>query len=113
LPGYGGGDKILARLEAGERVIKKEAVRNLEGLGGRAMAALHKGDIQGLVDSLPLPGFNQGGKVEAQSPSGTTNVNMNLGDKSFPMVAKVSVADEFAAEIKSINIVRSRKSNPY
>lgn len=113
LPGYGGGDKILARLEAGERVIKKEAVRNLEGLGSRAMNALQKGDIRGLVESLPLPGFNQGGKVEVQSPSGTTNVNMNLGNKSFPMVAERSVADEFAEEIKSINIVRSRKSNPY
>jgi TP901 family phage tail tape measure protein len=113
LPGYGGGDKILARLEAGERVIKKEAVRNLEGLGSRAMAALHKGDIRALVASLPLPEFNQGGKVEAPTSRGTTNVNLNLGNKTFPMTTRESVAEEFAKEIKSINIVRSRKFNPY
>jgi TP901 family phage tail tape measure protein len=115
LPGYGGGDKILARLEAGERVIKKEAVRNLEGLGGRAMIALQKGDVRGLVESLPA--YREGGKVEApsqsQSPIGTTNVNLSLGNKSFPMEARKSVADEFAEEIKSINIVRSRKPNPF
>lgn len=111
LPGYGGGDKILARLEAGERVIKKEAVRNLEGLGSRAMSALHKGDIKGLIDSLPA--YRDGGKVESQTSSGTTNVNLNIGDKTFPMTSKQSIADEFAKEIKSINVVRGRKSNIY
>ncbi len=113
LPGYGGGDKILARLEAGERVIKKEAVRNLETLGSRAMTALHKGDIKGLIDSLPLPGFNQGGKVESSTPSGTTNVNLNLNNKTFPMTSKQSVADKFVQEIKSMNIIHGRKKNPY
>ncbi len=112
LPGYGGGDKILARLEAGERVIKKEAVRNLEGLGNRAMTALHQGDIKGLINSLPA--FRDGGKVESQDSSGkTTNVNLNLGDRTFPMRANESVADEFSQEIKSINVVRGRKRNPY
>jgi hypothetical protein len=111
LHGYGGGDKILARLEAGERVIKKEAVRNLETLGTRAMNALHSGDIKSLVDSLPLPVYKEGGKVE--TPSGTTNVNLTLGDKTFPMVAKQSTADEFANDIKSINVVRGRKRNVY
>ncbi len=113
IPGYGGGDKFLARLEAGERVIKKEAVRNLETLGSRAMTALHKGDIKGLIDSLPLPGFNQGGKVESSTPSGTTNVNLNLNNKAFPMTSKQSVADKFVQEIKSINIVRGRKKTIY
>ena len=112
LPGYGGGDKILARLEAGERVIKKEAVRNLEGLGTRAMTALHKGDIKGLVDSLPA--YQEGGKVAPPEGSGrTTTVNLNLGNKSFPMQTKDSVADDFAKEIKNINVVRGRKFNPY
>ncbi len=112
LPGYGGGDKILARLEAGERVIKKEAVRNLEGLGSRAMNALHKGDIKGLVDSLPA--YQEGGKVVSPEGSGkTTTVNLNLGDKSFPMKASERVADSFENEIKSINVVKGRKRNVY
>lgn len=112
LPGYGGGDKIFARLEAGERVIKKEAVRNLETLGSRAMTALHKGDIKGLVDSLPA--YQDGGKVTAPEGSGkTTTVNLNLGDKTFPMKASERVADDFSQEIKSINVVRGRKRNVY
>jgi TP901 family phage tail tape measure protein len=112
LPGYGGGDKILARLEAGERVIKKEAVRNLEGLGARAMTALHKGDIKGLVDSLPA--YQEGGKVAPpEGARGTTNLNLQIGDKTFPTVAKQSVADELSQDIKSINRIRGRKRNPY
>jgi TP901 family phage tail tape measure protein len=112
LPGYGGGDKILARLEAGERVIKKEAVRNLEGLGARAMTALHKGDIKGLVDSLPA--YQEGGKVAPpEGARGTTNLNLQIGDKTFPTVAKQSVADELSQDIKSINRIRGRKHNPY
>ena len=113
LPGYGGGDKIFARLEAGERIIKKEAVRNLETLGSRAMTALHKGDIKGLIDSLPLPGYKEGGKVESSTPSGMTNVNLNLNNKTFQMTSKQSVADEFVQEIKSMNIIHGRKKNPY
>lgn len=112
LHGYGGGDKILARLEKGERIIKKEATRNLERLGPSAMNALHKGDIDGLISSLPLPGFNQGGKA-GDSDGATTNVNLNLGSKTFPMKAKSNVVDEFAQEIKNINVVRGRKSIPF
>jgi len=73
---------------------------------------LHKGDIKGLVDSLPA--YRDGGRVEAPAGSGkTTTVNLNLGDKTFPMTSKDSVADDFAKEIKSINVVRGRKKNPY
>jgi hypothetical protein len=113
LPGYGGGDKILANLEAGERVIKKEAVRSLETLGTSAMNALHKGDIQALISSLPLPGYNDGGKVSVASPSGTTNVNLNVGNRVFPMTAEQVVADDLSKTIKNINVVRGRKYNPY
>ncbi len=112
LPGYGGGDKILARLEAGEDVIKKESVRSLKRLGKSAMNAIHQGDIQGLIASLPIPGFRNGRQSE-DSPSGTTNVNLTLGDKVFPMTSKQSVADSFENEIKSINVVRGRKRNVY
>ncbi len=111
LHGYGGGDKILARLEAGERVIKKEAVRNLETLGTRAMNALHSGDIKSLVDSLPA--YRDGGKVESSTSSKTTNVNLSLNDKVFPMKANQNTADSFENEIKSINVVRGRKRNVY
>ncbi len=111
LPGYGGGDKILARLEAGERVIKKEAVRSLETLGERAMSALHQGDISGLIKSLPA--YQEGGKVETPQPSSSVNVNLNLGNKNFPMSAQSDVANDFVKQIKSINVVRGRKRTVY
>lgn len=112
IPGYGGGDKILARLERGEDVIKKESVRSLKTLGSSAMTAIHKGDIRGLIDSLPLPGF-QTGRQTTEAPVSSANVNLNLGNKTFPMKASPSVADDFVGEIKNINRIRSRKSNPY
>jgi hypothetical protein len=110
LPGYGGGDRIPALLEAGEHVIKKESVKKM----GRAAAeAFNRGDIEGLLSRLPVQKFNEGGAVEPAKPVGTTNVNLTIGDKTFPMTSRSSVADEFAKEIKSINIVRGRKQNPY
>lgn len=49
LPGYGGGDKILARLEAGEAVIPKSVVRKF----GR-------GFFSNLIAGGDLPGFSEG-----------------------------------------------------
>ena len=107
LPGYGGGDKIPIMAEAGEHMIRKEAVRKL---GRDAAHAFNRGDIKGLIQALPVQHLKEGGEVKAE---GTTNVNLLLGEKAFPMVAKVSAADEFVKEIKSINIVHGRKKHPY
>lgn len=112
LPGYGGGDKILARLEKGEDVIKKESVRSLKKLGTSAMNAIHQGDIQGLINSLPLPGFKEG-RQSSDSASSTSDVNLIIGEKKFPMKAERSVADGFLEEIKNVNVVRGRKENRY
>ena len=112
LPGYGGGDKILAKLERGEDVIRKESVKSLQRLGTGAMNAIHNGDIKGLVNSLPLPGFKEG-RQTPQSTSSSVNVNLELAGDSFPMTAEESTAEEFVKTIKSVNIVRGRKKTVY
>lgn len=50
LPGYGGGDRVHALLEAGEFVVRKEAVRRYRPL----IAA---------INALRVPGFRYGGMV--------------------------------------------------
>ncbi len=62
LPGYGGGDRIHALLEAGEYIMRKEAVRHY---GIDAMAAINE-------RRAPLPAFAVGGIVMPSSQGGGT-----------------------------------------
>ncbi len=104
IPGYGGGDKNIIATEGGEHVIRKEAVKKL---GRPAAVAFNRGDIAGLINALPIQKLQEGGEVK--SPGTTANVNLIMGEKSFPVTADVNVAAEFIDEIKSINTVRGRK----
>jgi TP901 family phage tail tape measure protein len=108
IPGYGGGDKVPIMAEAGEHVLRKESVKKL---GRGAAQAFNRGDIAGLFSALPVQRFKEGGEVQAQGAA--ANVNLIMGEKSFPVTAEMSVAEEFIAEIKSINTVRGRKKNVY
>lgn len=67
LPGYGGGDKIPALLEAGEFVIPKEVV-----------ASFGPQFFELLRTTGKLPGFKSGGAVGGGS-GGAVNVNYNIG----------------------------------
>ncbi len=107
--GYGGGDKIHALLEPGEHVIKKESVAKL---GRPAANAFNAGDIGQLLASLPVnQKLQDGGEVTGDSVN--VNLLMEETQKAFPLTAKKTVADELVSEIKIINIIRSRKPNPY
>jgi len=85
LQGYGGGDKVKALLEAGEFIIRKEAVRSL------GLDRLHQ------INQGMLPRFKDGGligdttqttsKVTSQSSRRKVDLNLNLGGGTFPMVA--------------------------
>lgn len=69
LPGYGGGDRIPALLEAGEYIIRKEAVSRF-GSG-----------IFHMLNSLRLPKFAAGGAVSgpaAAAAGDTVNVNFTF-----------------------------------
>lgn len=74
LPGYGGGDRIHALLEAGEFVVRKEAVSRY---GVAALQALN---------TMKLPRFQTGGVVGAADASRTgidtgefVNIRLDLG----------------------------------
>ncbi|SDU38238.1 hypothetical protein [Desulfobacula phenolica] len=103
LPGYGGGDKIKALLEAGEFVIRKEAVAkygagffsklNSMRLNLPDMQRVVKARIGGLISNLSLPEipvqrFATGGMAMAtggQSPSETLVVRFQAGDMEAPV----------------------------
>jgi hypothetical protein len=73
LPGYGGGDKIHALLEAGEFIVRKEAVARY-GSG-----ALHA------INNMKLPKFQNGGMVAGNetrtgfNSSDDVNIKLDLG----------------------------------
>ncbi len=108
IPGYGGGDKVPALLESGEHVIRKESVKKI---GRSAAHAFNRGDVAGLINSLPVQKYKEGGEVKSEGS--TANVNLIMGDNSYPVTAAENVAADFIAEIKNINVIRSRKKNPY
>lgn len=89
LSGYGGGDKIKALLEAGEFIIRKEAVKalGLERLNILNQGMLPRFNQGGAVAKIPR--FSTGGKV---NPSRTVELNLNIGDRSFTTLSDESVA---------------------
>ncbi|MDR1889157.1 MAG: phage tail tape measure protein [Zoogloeaceae bacterium] len=62
LPGYGGGDKVKALLEAGEYVIRKERTARFLPLI-KAINSAPLAQLQSLLSGLALPKFKAGGIV--------------------------------------------------
>ena len=69
LPGYGGGDRIPALLEAGEFVIRKEAVRMF---GSGIFSALNN------LRLPEIPRFATGGAVGAAATGGGDTINLHV-----------------------------------
>ena len=100
LPGYGGGDRVPAMLEAGEFVVRKEAV-----------ARFGEGFFEHL-NSLRLPDLS-GLAAASAGPSRTVNINLTLpsGD-TYQMTTDPATADRIEREqarwwsLRSSNRVR-------
>jgi len=92
LSGYGGGDRINALLEAGEFVIRKEAVRKL---GINTMKNINQGN---------LAKFSTGGSVgnrgSSMSVGRTVNLNLNIGDKQYNAIADEDVANALERHLR-------------
>lgn len=73
LPGYGGGDRIPALLEAGEFIIRKEAVSRFGS------------NIFHMLNSLRLPKFAAGGQVGAAGGGGVYNLNVSFAGEVSPL----------------------------
>ena len=104
LSGYGGGDKVKALLEAGEFIIKKEAVQKL---GLDRLHMLNQGQLPRFKDGghvTPMQKFNTGGLVKTELNSsgtkGTVNLNLTVGNKTFPMISDEQVAESLASYLQ-------------
>jgi len=92
-PGTSVSDSILARLSAGEFVVRAAAVKNY-GLG-----------FLERLNSMALPRFATGGMVSTGTP-----VNLYLpGGQSFPMTAQPSVAKQLASILSTEVLKRGRR----
>jgi len=79
LSGYGGGDRIHALLEAGEFILRKEAVRKLGLSNVFALNNLNIPKPSRSVDKMSIPSFSSGGYV-----GGSNIININVpGSKSI------------------------------
>jgi tape measure domain-containing protein len=99
LPGYGGGDRISALLEAGEFVIRKEAVSKF---GAGIFHALNN------LRLPELPKFATGGLVAA-GPTDTVNIMLTLPSGStYPMTGSRTTAEQINRENARMHRLRSR-----
>ena len=107
LPGYGGGDKIDAKLEAGEYVIRKEAVRRY-GSGLFDLYNSLKMRFGGLVSNLPaMPrvNFQTGGL--ASSIRNLGSIELQVGGLGFPMQGDIDVITKLKDTLSRESLLRS------
>ncbi len=99
LAGFGGGDRIPALLEAGEYVIRKEAVAMF---GEGIFHALNN------LRYPPLPRFASGGPVAAGGGGSTVNINLTIGqDGPYPMQTDPMTADRLMRDLARKRRLRS------
>ncbi len=105
LPGYGGGDRISALLEAGEFVIRKEAVRKY---GSALFEALNRMAVkpQDLFSLMGGRKFAGGGLV----PSESMTISFKAGHVEMPLTVAGSpsvtrqMVKEFEAELRKMGL---------
>ncbi|MGD8388655.1 MAG: phage tail tape measure protein [Desulfobacteraceae bacterium] len=105
LPGYGGGDRIPAILEAGEVVIRKEAVKKYGAaffLGLNSMrldlAGMIKARIGGMIPNVTIPAprmaYQTGGMVGGMDVKNLGRFEIAAGSQSFgPFLGDANVAE--------------------
>ena len=124
LPGYGGGDRIRALLEAGEFVVRKEAVRKYGAALFHALNSMRldlsgvaRAKIGGLISNIPLPSaprhaYQTGGAVEAGSAEEAMTIRFQAGNTEMPLTvvgnSKVTrqMVKEFEKELVKLGLVR-------
>jgi len=92
LSGFGGGDRIRSLLEAGEYIIRKEAVQKygaglFHALNGMRLAmpdvsGMVRAQLGGLVNGLPVPAMAAGGMA---APTETMILDLRAGGVSAPL----------------------------
>jgi len=115
LPGWGGGDRIRALLEAGEFVVRKEAVAKygaglFEGLNNLRI------NLPSIVNSIAMPpeipraAYATGGPVGASESYGL--LRLQAGDKELPVLVPGTngrlMVKEFEKELHKLRLTRKR-----
>ncbi|MEA3272483.1 MAG: hypothetical protein U9P90_02340, partial [Patescibacteria group bacterium] len=122
LGGYGGGDRVPAMLEAGEYVIRKEAVKKYgQGLfGGLNQMKVNTANIANAVHArlggmmavprFQTPAYQAGGSVNVNFPDiGDYGVvRIESGGQQFPVIMKTDIIGEFKSAIKKERLTRSQ-----
>jgi hypothetical protein len=107
LPGFGGGDRIRALLEAGEYVIRKEAVARY---GAPVFEALNNMHLSVADYMAPVRKFAEGGFVPAMAGAGPSRdlgtLTLNVGGQSFNVMADDAVAASLTRHIQKIKLRR-------
>ncbi len=127
LPGYGGGDRVHAMLEPGERVTNKRSVSILDSVMPGLMDAMNRVksnlDVNRLMERLTF-GFSHGGLVSQLSPppvmlqgGGTIvqkpdladfgQVEIKIGAEAFPVMAPDDVIQNLKSAIGREKLIRS------
>lgn len=97
LPGYGGGDRISALLEAGEFVVRKEAVSKFGAGLFHALNSLRLPEI---------PRFAAGGMVGGSGSP--ININLSLAGATYPMQTSPMTAEQLQRDLARAHRLRSR-----
>jgi len=104
LPGYGGGDRISALLEAGEFVIRKEAVSKFGAGIFHALNSMKMPEIPRFAIGGPV-GFATGGQVLGGE---AMTINLNFGPgRSVPVQAAAVDAVRLKKEFARMDRLRS------
>ncbi len=98
-PGTGTSDSVLARLSAGEYVVRAAAVRS------------YGASLLDRINSLAFPRFNAGGLVPAFAGGGSvgTPVHLHIGGESLPMSAAPDVAQTLQRIVRTEVLKRGRR----
>lgn len=103
LPGYGGGDRISALLEAGEFIIRKEAVRKY---GAGLFAALNNFRLPA-IPSVPRFAYATGGPVSGMGIRDLGRVEIAVGGRGYPVMGEVDVIEKLKTALKREKLLRS------
>lgn len=119
LPGYGGGDRISALLEAGEYVVRKERAAKFGALvhmintapmallekllGGAGVPRFALGGPVTSIPSFSLPALPSGGSVPGATSRDVVDVNLNIGRGRFPLQTSRDVATGLARALQELS----------
>jgi len=101
LPGYGGGDIVNAKLEPGEFVLRKEAVKNI---GVDALRQWNNLNSSAMKSLNPQSGST---KTDSLFTGQLHTVNLNIGDQSHRVYAEPNVLNSLTSSLRRARLMKA------